>query len=128
MTKTKKKIIPVKIPKTDLLFSKIKSQIEQARMQVAVAVNQSLTRLYWNIGGLIHYHILEGNRAAYGKEIIATLSQQLTAEYGEGYTRSSLSRMMNFYQSFPDANIVATLSQQLSWSHFIELIAFEKEE
>lgn len=114
MAKTKKKKSPVKIQKTDILFSEIKSQIEQARNQVAVVVNQTLTHLYWNIGGLIHHHILEGNRAAYGKEIIATLSQQLTTEYGEGYTKSSLSRMMTFYQFFPDTNIVATLSPKLS--------------
>jgi predicted nuclease of restriction endonuclease-like (RecB) superfamily len=127
MAKTKKKIAPVKTQKTDMLFSEIKSQIELARNQVAVVVNQTLTHLYWNIGSLIHHHILEGNRAAYGKEIIATLSQQLTAEYGEGYTKSSISRMMTFYQFFPDTNIVATLSPKLSWSHFIELITLEGE-
>ncbi len=127
MAKAKKKTTPVKIKKTDMLFSEIKSHIEQARKQVAVAVNQSLSQLYWNIGGLIHHHILEGNRAAYGKEIIATLSQQLTTEYGQGYNYSALTRMMNFYQSFPDKKIVATVSQQLSWSHFIELVTLEEE-
>ena len=127
MATAKKKTAPLKIKKADKLFSEIKLQIEQARKQVAAVVNQSLTQLYWNIGGLIHHHILQGNRAGYGKEIIATLSQQLTAEYGTGYTTSSLSRMMSFYESFPDKNILATVSQELSWSHFIELITLEDE-
>ncbi len=89
MATAKKKTAPLKIKKADKLFSEIKLQIEQARKQVAAVVNQSLTQLYWNIGGLIHHHILQGNRAGYGKENIATLSQQLTAKYGTGYTASS---------------------------------------
>ena len=96
-------------------------------MDVALQVNQSLTMLYWNIGNILHHHILGGSRAGYGKEIIATLSRQLTIEYGTGYTSSSLSRMMSFYECLPDKNIVATLSQQLSWSHFIELVTLEDE-
>jgi predicted nuclease of restriction endonuclease-like (RecB) superfamily len=127
MAKSKSKPIARKVKKTDSLFGKIKLQIEQARQQVAVQVNQSLTHLYWSIGGLIHQHILEGNRAKYGKEILATLSQELTIEYGTGYTISSLSRMMNFYHCFPDKKILATVSQELSWSHFIELITLEEE-
>lgn len=127
MAKTIKKITPIKIPKTDALFIKIKSQIEQARKQVAVSVNQSLTLLYWNIGGLIHHHILKGNRATYGKEILATLSPKLTVEFGQGYNASSLNRMLKFYRAFPDINILATLSPKLSWSHFIELVTLEEE-
>lgn len=64
MAKAKKSISPVKIQETDLLFSEIKSHIDQARKQVAAMVNQSLSLLYWNIGSLIHHHILQGNRAA----------------------------------------------------------------
>jgi predicted nuclease of restriction endonuclease-like (RecB) superfamily len=127
MAKAKKKTVPAKIKKADKLFGEIKSQIERVRTQVAVAVNQSLTLLYWNIGGLIHHHILDGSRAEYGKEILATLSPKLTAEYGQGYNASSLNRMLKFYRAFPDKNIIATLSQDLSWSHFIELVTQEDE-
>jgi predicted nuclease of restriction endonuclease-like (RecB) superfamily len=125
MAKTKRAL--TKIPKSDFLFGKIKTQIEQSRGQVALVVNQALTNLYWNIGGLIHHHIVEGNRAEYGKEILATVSQQLTLEYGQGYNYSALTRMMKFYEFFPDKKILATLSQELSWSHFIELITVEDE-
>lgn len=122
-----KKTAPAKGKKTDMLFSEIKMLVEQTRNQIAVQVNQSLTFLYWNIGKLIQQHILEGNRSAYGKEIVATLSQQLTDEYGQGYNYSALTRMMKFYDYFPKANILATVSQQLSWSHFIELVTIENE-
>ena len=86
--------MPAEIKKASTLFGEIKLQIEQARKQVAVVVNQSLTHLYWNIGNIIYQHILEGNRADYGKENFATLSRELTAEYGNGYSASSLRRMV----------------------------------
>jgi hypothetical protein len=50
---------------------------------------------------------------------VTTLSQRLTQEFGRGWTKAALTRMMQFAEQFPDPNIVATLSQQLSWSHLI---------
>ena len=67
-----------------------------------------------------------GERAEYGKEILATLSQQLMQEYGNGFSYSALTRMARFFEAFPDRKIVATLSQTLSWSHFRELLPLEK--
>ena len=110
------------------LFNEVKFLIEQTRQNVAQSVNRSLTLLNWNIGRTIHHHVLKGARAAYGQEIIATLSQQLTLEYGQGYNYSALTRMLKFYENFQDEKILATLSQHLSWSHFVELIPLDKEE
>ena len=56
------------------------------------------------------------------KLILATVSQELCAEFGEGFTLSSLYRSIQFFELFPDETIVSTLSAQLSWSHFIELL------
>jgi len=52
------------------------------------------------------------------------LAAQLTREYGNGFSHSSLTRMAKFYVYLPEQAIVATLSQQLSWSHFVELERF----
>ncbi len=78
--------------------------------------------LNWQIGHRIRKEILKGGRAGYGSRIIPKLSRILVAEYGRGYTPSSLSRMVKFADEFPNNEIVATLSQQLGWSHFIEII------
>ena len=107
------------------LVGDLRQLIERTRDQVAVTVNASLVILYWNIGKRIRDDLLNDNRAAYGKEIVQTLSGQLTEEFGKGFTRSSLSRMMSFAECFPDERIVATLSQQLSWSHFVEIVLLE---
>lgn len=52
--------------------------------------------MYWNIGELINDEILQNKRAEYGKEIVATVSQQLSEQYGKGYSYSALTRMMKF--------------------------------
>ena len=68
---------------------------------------------------------MEDSRAAYGQEIVATLSRQLTAEYGRGLDPRNLFYMIRFVEAFPDEQIVNALRSQLSWTHFRELIAFD---
>jgi predicted nuclease of restriction endonuclease-like (RecB) superfamily len=110
----------------DALVQDIRGMIEKARVSVAAAVNSGLTMLYWRIGRRIHQEILQGERGEYGKQILATTSQALSREYGNGFSYSGLTRMVKFAEAFPDEAIVATLSQQLSWSHFRELLPLEK--
>ena len=77
---------------------------------------------YWQVGRRIRTDILESKRAAYGEEIVSTLSRQLSAEFGSGYSRPNLFRMIRFAEFFADGEIVSTLSRQLSWSHFVEIL------
>ena len=108
------------------LFADIRRLIEETRSKVATAVNVGLTMLYWRIGKRIGQEILKGERAAYGKEILATLSQQLVADYGRGFAEKNLRRMLQFMEVFPDERIVVTLSRQLSWSHFLAIIPLDQ--
>ncbi len=107
------------------LYKNISQLIEQSRYRIALAVNQEITLLYWHIGKTINEVLLKNKRAGYGELIVATLSQQLSMNYSKGFTKSNLNRMINFYKKFNDAQKVATLSQQLSWSHFVELLIIE---
>jgi len=110
------------LPSSNTLISEIRQLINETRVGVAIAVNASLTLLYWKIGQRLQTEILKGERAEYGKEILATLSQQLTQDYGSGFSYSMLTRMMQFAQAFPEQAVVVALSQALSWSHFKELL------
>jgi phosphoenolpyruvate-protein kinase (PTS system EI component) len=65
------------------LLEQIKNLIEQTKQNVAVAINSSMTMMYWHIGKLINDEILQNKRAEYGKEIVATVSQQLSERYGK---------------------------------------------
>ncbi len=58
------------------------------------------------------------------KKYCMTLSQQLTEKFGKGYTYSALTRIIKVAGAYTE-EIFATLSQTLSWSHFIELVSIE---
>ncbi|NVM21368.1 MAG: hypothetical protein HWN68_06270 [Desulfobacterales bacterium] len=102
------------------LISDIRRLIETARQNVAVTVNTGLTILYWQIGNRIRQDILKEKRAKYGKETVATLSQELTDDYGNNFNEKNLRRMIQFAEVFPDKEIVVSLIRQLSWAHFKE--------
>jgi predicted nuclease of restriction endonuclease-like (RecB) superfamily len=111
------------IPATaDSLLGDIRRLIEDARAAVAVTVNAGLTMLYWRIGERIRREILKGARAAYGEEIVATVSRQLETEYGRGFSEKSLRHMIRFAEVFPDEKIVSALMRQLRWTHFLTII------
>ncbi|MGX9366955.1 PDDEXK nuclease domain-containing protein [Desulfoplanes sp. PS50] len=111
---------------SELLFLDIRHLIVETRAGVAVAVNMGMTLLYWKIGKRIQEDILQSSRAEYGKKIVATLSRQLTREFGKGFEEKNLRRQIQFAETFPNQEIVATLSRQLSWSHFKILLPLEK--
>lgn len=113
---TKLEIVPV------TLLGDLRNLIDDARQKVASAVNSELTLLHWRIGQRIHKQVLSGQRAQYGKEILPTLSAALVQDYGRGFNEKNLRRMVQFAEVFPDESIVVTLSRQLGWSHFVELI------
>lgn len=90
--------------------------------RAAAAVNAELTGLYWYVGRRIHQEVLGGQRAEYGKEIVSTLSRQLTTEYGRGWGERHLRNCVRFADVFPDETIVHTLCAELRWSH-LRLVA-----
>lgn len=110
----------------DNLYNKIAEKIETTKRNVALQINSEITMLYWNIGKEITEKILNYNKAEYGKSIISNLSKRLTIEYGRGYSKANIFRMIKIYECFSDFQIFSTLSRKLSWSHFIELLQIDK--
>ncbi len=109
------------------LYTDIKQLIEEARSKTAQAVNAGLTILYWNVGKRINNEILKNKRANYGKQIIISLSIQLTNEYGKGWSEKQIRHCLRFVETFSNKQIVSTLWRQLSWSHFKYLIYINNE-
>lgn len=118
---------PASAPDVATLLADLRALIDEGRQQVAVTVNVGLTLVYWRVGQRIRTDLLQDkDRAAYGGKVLVTVAQALTERYGKGFTRPALSRMTSFAEAFPDPQIVATLSQQLSWSHFVLLLPLTK--
>ncbi|MCL2477521.1 PDDEXK nuclease domain-containing protein [Candidatus Bathycorpusculum sp.] len=105
-----------------LLFEQVVNIIENRKRQAGSFANQAITLMYWEIGKYVGSVLLGGERAKYGKQIVATLSQQLSGKYGKSFEYTKITRMIKFAELFPDVEILATLSQELSWSHFIEIL------
>tara|TARA_B100000745_G_scaffold281148_1_gene213649 strand:- start:1990 stop:2772 length:783 start_codon:yes stop_codon:yes gene_type:complete len=109
-------------PAPQPLLGDIRALIEQSRQQLVSTVNSALTRLYWHIGQRIHHEILNGERAAYGEQIVSALSRQLESDYGRGFSAKNLRHMLRFAEVFPDFEIVSAVQRQLSWTHFKTII------
>lgn len=108
------------------LLADLRQLIDATRQQAAVAVNMGLTLLYWRVGQRINAEVLQGERAAYGEQIVSTLSSQLSTDYGRSFGSKNLRHMMRFAEVFPDENIVYALSRHLSWTHFRALLYLDK--
>ncbi len=113
--------VPAAIDEAALLGD-LRTLVQSARQRIATAAYSTQTLLCWHMGRRLASEHLQGGRAAYGKQILVTVSRELTADYGRGFSHSELTRMVQFAQAFPDEAIVVTLSQQLSWSHFHALL------
>lgn len=107
------------------LSQEVAALIRTAKQRAAAAINNEITLLYWQVGNRIRQEVLGGGRADYGKQVIATLASELTAQYGKGWSKRNLAQMVKFAEVFTDAHIVQTLSAQLSWSHFVILCAID---
>jgi predicted nuclease of restriction endonuclease-like (RecB) superfamily len=105
------------------LKEQIKELLSQGRQKAIKSVNTILLHTYWNVGKYIVEYEQQGKqKAEYGKELLTRLAQDLTLEYGKGFSRSNLFQIRSFYLKFPK---VQTLSEQLSWSHYVELMKVE---
>ena len=107
------------------MIANIGQTLEEGRNAALRTVNTSLVATNWRIG----QHIVEfeqhgKERAAYGDNLLNRLSQDLTLEYGKGFSRSNVAQIRQFYLRFPK---IQTLSGQLSWSHYTEILKAEDE-
>lgn len=117
-----------KSPQTNS-YSSLKKEISQlliaGREQAGRAVNTILVQTYWQIGR----HIVEFEqggeaKSEYGSNLLDRLSRDLTLEFGKGFSRSNLFQIRNLYINFPK---IQTLSGQLSWSHYCEILKSDNE-
>lgn len=104
------------------LVADIRQLIDSARQRVALAVNAELTLLYWQVGRRVQVEVLQGERAAYGQEMVKALAARLTADYGKGWSEKQLRHCLRLAETFPDEAMLSALRRELSWTHIKALI------
>ncbi len=81
-----------------LLFHQVAELLQNARQQVLRTVNSTMTYTYFEIGRMIVEEEQNGkDRAEYGKQVLKGLSEQLTTEFGKGFSIDILERIRKFY-------------------------------
>ncbi|KPN89180.1 PDDEXK nuclease domain-containing protein [Pseudomonas nunensis] len=107
------------------LLGNLGELIRQTRQKVLRAVDTAQVQTCWQIGRHIVEFEQEGaRRAVYGKQLLLTLSQSLTAEFGKGFDETNLRKMRLFYQTFP---IRDALRLELSWTHYRRLLRVDSD-
>ena len=131
---TEKTSVPMPDAELMQLADKIVAEIESGRQQLAISINQTIKRTYWNVGRHIVEFEQQGNaRAKYGAKLLSSLAKILRARVGRGYSHPNLNNMRKFYLMYPifqtsekssNAPICQT-SEKLTWSHICELITID---
>lgn len=106
-------------------FTEIKTLIDQARTTALKAVNTELITLHWHIGAFISNKLKE---ASWGDKAIDQLAEYLSnlgPDY-KGFNRRNLYRMRQFFEAYPDAQIVSALLTQLSWTNHMIILSKAK--
>lgn len=96
-------------------YTKVRNSVITAQSRIYSAVNTAMVQAYWEIGEQIYLACGENDRAEYGAGLLKYLSEQLTAEFGKGFTVANLKNMRQFYRAYSNRY---TLCSELSWSHY----------
>lgn len=105
----------------DDFLRNLKARIHRAQVKAALAVNQELVLLYWQMGREI---LSRQQYEGWGSKVIERLSKDLKQEFPEmkGFSRSNLMYMRAFAESYPDEQIVQEVLGQIPWYHNIALL------
>ena len=103
------------------VYESIRLHLANARTKVINAITVAMVQAYWEIGREITEAV--GDRAEYGKQLLLFLSEQLTIEFGKGFTVANLRNMRQFYKTFPNRY---ALRSELTWTHYRLLMRVEE--
>lgn len=107
----------------DRLVLQISDTYAEGKKKAVLAVSRQITETYWKVGEHIVEFEQDGkDRAEYGSNMLERLSKDLSLLHGKGFSLSNLKRMRQLYLEYPKG---ATVSHQLTWSHYIELLKIE---
>jgi predicted nuclease of restriction endonuclease-like (RecB) superfamily len=134
-----------------VLFSQVVELLQNAQQQVLRTINTTMVCTYFEIGRMIVEEEQNGKeRAEYGKQLLKGLSEQLTNEFGKGFSVENLDRMRKFYKTYSISSSLMTKSEiqisestigefksqktkllisffKLTWTHYIFLMRIDDE-
>ena len=113
--------------KTNSFLEQVKSLLFEAQQRVVHSVNSIMVQTYFELGKQIVEHEQEGkNYANYGEYLLDALSENLTKEFGKGYSKRNLELIRKFYLTYKIAK--SPISQSISWTHYLHLMRIQNED
>ena len=107
----------------EVLFSDVCQIIDGARSRIATYANTEVCLTNWYVGRRIKEDVLFNQRAEYGKQVLKTLSSQLTIKYGHGWGYEKLKHCVRSAYLFSEDDIRYATRTQLSWTHLRSLMS-----
>ena len=130
----------------EAVFGDVSKIIDAARESAARSVNAAMTAAYWLIGRrIVEFEQAGEERAEYGAALIERLAEDLTVQFGRGFSLRNIYNMRLFYLAHPVDRILQTPSAKseapavevgfddlltafpLPWSAYVRLLSVRDE-
>ena len=110
-------------------YQDVHAILDEAKSKIYEAANNIMTYAYWNVGKRIIEQEQKGNRKAkYGSYLIKRLSQELSDEYGTGFSVANIRNCRQLYLTFPKESYGYSLIGKIRWSHLRTIMRLDNEE
>ena len=110
-------------------YREVHTILDEAKSKTFEAANNIMTYAYWNVGKRIIEQEQKGNRKAkYGSYLIKRLSQELSNEYGTGFSVANIRNCRQLYLTFPKESYGYSLIGKIHWSHLRTIMRLDNEE
>ena len=97
------------------VFGDVSKIIDAARESAARSVNAAMTAAYWLIGRrIVEFEQSGEERAEYGAALVERLAEDLTVQFGRGFSLRNIYNMRLFYLAHPTDRILQTPSAKLA--------------
>ena len=97
------------------VYGDVSRIIDAARETAARSVNAAMTAAYWLIGRrIVEFEQSGEERAEYGAALVEKLAEDLTVQFGRGFSLQNIYNMRLFYLSYPPDRILQTPSGKLA--------------
>ena len=109
------------------IFLQVAELLQNARQQVLRTVNSTMTLTYFEIGRIIVEEEQNGkDRAEYGKKLLKSLSQQLTKEFGKGFSIRNLEFIRKFYLTYSNSEALTRILEIQKKQSLTEEFKYQK--
>lgn len=110
-------------------YKDVRDILESARSNAYVMANDIMTYAYWNVGKRIVEQELKGSaKAKYGSYIIKRLAQELSDQYGTGFSIANIKNCRQLYVTFPQDSFGYSMIGKVHWSHLRTIMRLEDAE